>query len=92
MVKAEDHAGMLFGKRLKTSPYDPLLRELILHPNDFLEFDDTRAQSSIAVRAKKLDLRVSFAHENGKLYVKLEGRTDDQVRTQRRASDRKSVV
>lgn len=59
-------------RKLHTSPYDPLLRQLQdADPGHVLCFGDERARPSVIARAKKLSLKVEFADHAGKLYVRL---------------------
>jgi hypothetical protein len=80
--------GVLFGpKKLRTSPYDPLLLQLkTAGPGKFLRFEDLRARVSIVARAKKLGIKVMFGEEGRALWVCLEkaelktnGVTEDQL-------------
>lgn len=73
----------------KVSPYDAPLRELAEAtkangPGAFLEFGDVRARVSVAVRARKLGFRVSFATANGKLYVRFDGLLAGDLKGSRR--------
>lgn len=71
--------------RAKASPYDPLLDQLAAAtPGQALRFADTRARAALYARAKKKGLKVSFAESNGSLYVRLDGRVDDDVHKTRR--------
>jgi hypothetical protein len=76
---------LVFGTRLKTSPYDPLLDQLVqAGPGKALRFGDVRAKASVYARAKKRGLRVSFAESAGALYVRFDGSSDADVRKSRR--------
>jgi hypothetical protein len=76
--------GLVFG-RMKASPYDALLDQLAAAPRAAaLKFGDVKARSSVALRAKKKGLRVSFNASTGVLYVRFDGRVDDDVRQDRR--------
>jgi hypothetical protein len=43
-----------------------------------------KAKASVTARAKKLGLRVSFAEQGASLYVRCDGRADDDVKATRR--------
>lgn len=76
---------LVFGGRLKSSPYDTLLDQLATaQPGQALKFDDVKAKASVYARSKKKGLKVSFAELNGALYVRLDGRVEDDVRKRRR--------
>lgn len=78
-------AGVAWGSKTRISPYDPLLRQLAeAGPGKALKFGDTRARTSINVRAKKLGLRVTCGEAGGALFVRFEGRVDDNKRETRR--------
>jgi hypothetical protein len=64
---------VLFGaRRLKTSPYDPLLIQLSkAGAGKFLRFDDIRAKTSLTARAKKLNIKVLFGEQGNTLWVTL---------------------
>jgi hypothetical protein len=63
---------VLFGKRLNTSPYDPLLLQLQrAGAGKFLKFEDKRAKASVAARAKKLNIKILFGEEGETLWVML---------------------
>jgi hypothetical protein len=49
-----------------------------------LRFGDVRAKASVYARAQKKGLRVSFAESGGALYVRLDGRKDDDIKAARR--------
>ena len=73
-------AGLTFGSRARQSPYDPLLREVeTAAPGSGLEFGDPRARASVIIRAKKLGLKVEFAEQDGKLYVRLAAAQDTRT-------------
>ena len=88
---------LLFGSRLRQSPYDGLLQQLkaatlawkdtepCVGAQPGLVFGEMRARTSLAVRAKKLGLRISFAEKGAKLYVRLDGVEGDQTRHIRHA-------
>ena len=77
---------LAFGQMVKASSYDPLLNQLAAAgKGKALKFGDVRAKSSIYARAKKLRLRVSFAVLGSDLYVRLDGRVDDDIKGTRRA-------
>jgi hypothetical protein len=72
-------------KNTKVSPYDlPLAQLAEAGPGKVLKFGDPRAWSSVGVRAKKLGFRVSRAVVDGKLFVRFDGRLDDDLRAARR--------
>ena len=88
-------AGIVFAPKGRVSPYDALLIKLrdacegpraAGAPKPGLVFDDAKAQTSLYVRAKKMGIRVSFAMEAGKLYVRYDGRIGDDDKTKRRAA------
>jgi hypothetical protein len=66
-------ADILFGeRRLKTSPYDPLLLQLKnAGAGKFLKFGDLRCRPSLTVRAKKLGLKILFGEQGQTLWVTL---------------------
>jgi hypothetical protein len=64
--------GVLFGQKLRQSPYDPLLKQLRdAGAGKFLRFESLRAKPSIAARAKKLGIRVLFGEQGDVLWVTL---------------------
>jgi hypothetical protein len=64
---------VLFGARKsKLSPYDPLLLQLQrAGSGKFLKFEDLRAKASLAVRAKKLNIKILFGEQGSTLWVTL---------------------
>jgi hypothetical protein len=70
---------LAFGASKRVSPYDKLLDELAASttPNQALCFESTKARTSVAIRAKKKGLRVSFAEHAGRLYVRFDGRAEN---------------
>lgn len=74
-----------FGSRLKSSPYDALLDQLVAARGQLLKFAALKARASVAVRAKKKGLRVSFAEAGGCLFVRYDGLLVDDVKGTRRA-------
>lgn len=61
-----------WGSRQRKSPYDALLRNLVLAgPGKALKFGSERAWASVNVRARKLGITVEPAFVNGALYVRL---------------------
>lgn len=89
MVDASQLDGLVFGGRAKVSPYDKLLTELKeatpKPPSKVvLEFESLKARASVYARAKKLEMRVSFAELGGKLYVRYEGDLGEDVIAKRR--------
>lgn len=81
---AADGLDLVFGSRLKVSPYDALLEKLAAAPGMFLRFPDPRAKASVYLRAKKKGFRLSYAEKEGLLFVRFDGRVDDDVRAKRR--------
>ena len=78
---------LVFGRGGRLSPYDSLLRKLAEAPKgQVLKFGSKKARASVAIRAKKLGYRVSFAEHQGSLFVRFDGRVDDDIRKQRRDS------
>ncbi len=84
---------LAFGVRARVSPYDALLRTLVEttekavaenRPRPGLRFDSPRCRPSLLVRARKLNLCISFAEHEGKLYVRFDGRTEEEVRQSRK--------
>ena len=72
-------------RKLRISPYDALLDQLEkAGPGHVLCFDDIRARASVIVRSKKKGLRISFAEHDGKLFVRFDGSTKDDVDNSRR--------
>jgi hypothetical protein len=77
---------LVFGRMSKASPYDPLLHQLaVAGTGKALKFGDVRAKASLYARGKKLGLRLSFAIFGTDLYVRFDGRVDDDIRGSRRA-------
>ena len=64
---------VLFGpKKLRTSPYDPLLLQLQrAGAGKFLKFDDLRARPSLVARAKRLNIAILFGEQGSTLWVTL---------------------
>jgi|SRR5579863_140607 len=63
---------VVFGRKSKLSPYDPLLLQLQkAGAGKFLKFDDLRAKSSLIVRAKKLGIKILFGEQGSTLWVAL---------------------
>lgn len=92
---------LVFGHRLRISPYDVLLDQLAAstdkaveekQPRPGLKFGDVRAKASVYTRAKKKGLLVSFAEVGRVLYVRLDGRADDHAKETRRGSIRKLLA
>ena len=50
-----------------------------------------KCKPSIQSRASKLEFRVTFAERAGKLYVRLTGRADDDIKESRRMKIRKAL-
>jgi len=73
LVSEAPPEGMLFGaKKLKVSPYDPLLLQLkVAGPGNYLKFEDLRARVSVYARAKKLGIVVEFGERGNTLWVAL---------------------
>lgn len=89
--------GLKFGYRVRTSPYDSLLEMLVKSTEDWdtgrrsgprpvLKFGDIKAKPSLYARSKKLLIRVAFAETADGLYVRYEGRVDEESREKRRVS------
>lgn len=87
--------------RTKISPYDGLLDQLAKatdaaveksQPRPGLKFGDPRAKASIYARAKRMGLRVIFAIAGNELYVRMEGRADDDTREKRRIAIRRMLA
>ena len=77
---------LVWGGRKKVSPYDTLLNQLVAAGvGKGLKFSDERAKASVWARAKRLGLRVSYAVDGKDLYVRLDGRIDDDLKGSRRA-------
>lgn len=82
-----DGLQLSFGRGGRISPYDALLIKLSESAKgNALKFASVRAKASVAVRSKKLGFRVSFAELGGALYVRYEGRIDEDIRAQRRTA------
>jgi hypothetical protein len=78
-------AGVVWGAKLRKSPYDPLLLQLAeAGAGKVLRFGDARARASVITRARKLGLRVTCGEAGGALFVRLDGRGEDDVRATRR--------
>jgi hypothetical protein len=78
-------AGLHFGTKLRGSPYDGLLKQLAdAGAGKMLKFGDPKARVSINVRARKLGLKVSCAEDGNVLWVRFDGRADDDVKASRR--------
>ena len=76
---------IVWGNRLRKSPYDPLLHQLAeAGAGKFLKFPDTRARVSVIARARKLGLKVTCGEQAGALYVRFDGRVEDDVKATRR--------
>jgi hypothetical protein len=75
-----------FGRgQRKVSPYDALLDQLVAAgKGQALRFGDRKARTAVGARAKKKGLRVSFAEAGSVLYVRLDGRTEDDMHEYRR--------
>jgi len=72
---------------LRGSPYDALLEQLAAAgPGKGLKFGDVKARASVTVRARKKGMRVSFAVAGDVLYVRFDGRVEDDVHGGRRAA------
>jgi hypothetical protein len=86
LVALEGLGGLVFGKHLRTSPYDPLLDQLLAAGSGkALKFGDVKAKASLLLRAKKKGLRVSFAEDGaGALYVRIDGSATEDLRGVRR--------
>lgn len=96
-----DGLSLEFGGRNKISPYDALLHQLAKatdealaasKPRPGLKFGDPRAKASLWNRAKKLGLRISFAFSSDELYVRMDGRVDDNLRETRRSAIKKLLA
>jgi hypothetical protein len=86
---------VVFGPKGRVSPYDSLLIKLRdasesprspETPKPCLMFEGVKAQAAVAVRARKIGIRVSFAVLSGKLYVRFDGRISDDDKSKRRAA------
>ena len=88
LASSDEIAGLEFGAKLRKSPYDALLDQLAIAPKgSALKFGDLKCRPSIYSRARKKGLRISFAERGGALFVRFDGRDDDDVRaTTRRAA------
>lgn len=100
LVSLEGVTGLEFG-RTKISPYDALLDQLAKatdeavekqQPRPGLKFGDARAKASVYARAKQKGLRVLFAIAGKDLYVRMEGRVDDNIKGARREAIRKILA
>ncbi len=90
--------GVIWGERKppKESPYDKPLQELLAKtetwqrtkngPRPVLLFGDLRARASLIIRSKKLKMRVVYAITPEGLFVRYEGRVDENVMLTRRES------
>lgn len=96
-----DSLELNFGRRRTGSPYDILLDDLATatdeavaagKPRPGLEFGNVKAQASVYQRAKKKNLRVVFAVSGERLYVRMEGRYDDNIREQRRTAIKRILL
>lgn len=81
-----DGLNLVFGKKLRGSPYDGLLLELAKRTGELLVFGDIKARASIYARAKKLQMALEYAESGGKLYVRFAGLLPDHpdFKSQRR--------
>lgn len=73
----------------KASPYDALLLGLVDSPDrakQALKFNNPRCRPSVYSRARKLGIRVTFAERDGVLYVRVDGRLDEDIRAKRRSA------
>jgi hypothetical protein len=74
LIKLSDDSDVSFGRKLRGSPYDPLLIRLRdAGSGHALKFGDARARTSVAARARKLDIDILCGEKDGVLYVKLAG-------------------
>lgn len=98
-----DALNLQFGGMRKVSPYDPLLDQLATatdaamaavpkRPRPGLKFGHVRARNSVWARAKAKGFKVSFAIAGSDLYVRLDGRVDDDVKETRRSAIRKLLA
>lgn len=85
IVSLDGLGDLHWGNKLRGSPYDALLYQLAAAgQGKALKFGDERARASITVRARKKGYKVSFAVQGGALYVRFDGRVDDDVKARRR--------
>lgn len=74
LLTARDVAplGLIFGAATRVSPYDAKLRELCAaEAGAVLCFGNLRARASLYQRAKKLNIKLEFGEQGGKLYARL---------------------
>lgn len=92
-----DGLNLVFGHRLRVSPYDTLLDQLAeatdkaveaKQPRPGLKFGNIRAKASVYSRAKRKGLLVSFAEVGQALYVRLDGHVEENARETRRGKIR----
>ncbi len=66
-----------FSERKSSSPYDQLLQQLLDAPKgSLLRVGSVKARVSLTARAKKKGVRLQFAEDGGKLYVRIAGTGD----------------
>lgn len=82
----EEPQGVAWGGKTRKSPYDALLRQLeAAGEGKRLLFRDVKARTSVAVRARKLGIKVLIGEDSaGQLWVKLAAAADDPVGAVRR--------
>lgn len=69
---------LVFGHKLRSSPYDALLQQLAeAGKGKALQFDDRRARAAIYSRSKKLGMQVEMAENGNALYVRFCGYAPD---------------
>jgi hypothetical protein len=93
LVSAEGFAALHWGGRLKTSPYDALLDQLAAAgAGMLLKFGSVKAKASVYSRAKKKGMRVSFAEQQGTLFVRYDGSAAEDLGQSRRGAIRKQLA